>query len=184
MSDDKLSTETYCQPTCEPEATGATSGEENGFRVINVFERVYILSTHVNASTLRTSNSGSSLSISDDSSGVRHKRPFPEMSTTKAQSATTSKRSKFSAPIQFPRSRQALKLVPVQVRKRASFRETRRPKKTRGTAGPRGPITKAPSFNGQSPVLSKEEQQQARTGGGTIRGRGRGCGEGAPPRYI
>ena len=141
------------------------------------------LSTHANASTLRTSSSGSSLSISDDSSGVGHKRPFPEMSAAKAQSATTSKRSKLSAPIQFPRSRQVSSSTSETAGENEplSVKPGDLPKKARGTVA-RDPITKVPSTNGQPPVPPKEEQPQARTGGGTIRGRGRGRGDVVPSR--
>ena len=141
------------------------------------------LSTHANASTLRTSSSGSSLSISDDSSGVGHKRPFPETSATKVQSATTSKRSKLSAPTQFPRSRQVSSSTSETAGENEplSVKPGDLPKKARGTVA-RGPITKVPSTNGQPPVPPKEEQPQARTGGGTIRGRGRGRGDVVPSR--
>ena len=136
------------------------------------------LSTHANASTLRTSSSGSSLSISDDSSAVGHKRPFPETPVTKTRSATASKRSKPSAPTQFPRTRQtSFSTSDTAAENEPLFAKTDElPKKTQEGVGPGGPITKVPSVDGQPPVPPKEERPQARADGGATRGRGRGRG--------
>ena len=43
---------------------------------------------------------------------------------------------------------------------------------------------KVPSADGQLPVPPKEEQSQARTGGSTICGRGRGRGDLVPSRSL
>lgn len=146
------------------------------------------LSTHANASTLRTSSSGSSLSISDDSSAVGHKRPFPETPVKQTQSTTTSKRSRVSAPnqpVQFPRTRQPSSSTSETVAEdEPPFAKTGDlPKKTRGVlVDPHDPTTKAPHADGQPPTPPKEEQSQGRTGGDTIRARGRGRGNVVPSR--